>query len=39
MKLKWSTIKQVLQIIATSITTVLGTVAIQSCMPTQWYNL
>jgi hypothetical protein len=39
MKLKWSTIKQVLQIIATIITTVLGTVAIQSCMPTQWYNL
>jgi hypothetical protein len=29
----------VLQIIATIITTVLGTVAIQSCMPTQWYNL
>ena len=47
MKLKWSTIKQVLQIIATIITTViatiittvLGTVAIQSCMPTQWYNI
>ena len=32
MKLKWSTIKQVLQIIATIITTVLGTVAIQSCV-------
>ena len=39
MKLKWTTIKQVLQIIATIITTVLGTVAIQSCMPTQWYNI
>jgi hypothetical protein len=39
MKLKWTTIKQVLQIIATIITTVLGTVAIQSCMPTWWYNL
>ena len=39
MKIKWTTIKQVLQIIATIITTVLGTVAIQSCMPTQWYNL
>ena len=39
MKLKWSTIKQVLQIIATIITTVLGTVAIQSCMPAWWYNL
>ena len=32
MKLKWTTIKQVLQIIATIITTVLGTVAIQSCV-------
>ena len=39
MKIKWTTIKQVLQIIATIITTVLGTVAIQSCMPTWWYNL
>ena len=39
MKLKWSTIKQVLQIIATIITTVLGTVAIQSCMPAWWYNI
>ena len=39
MKLKWTTIKQVLQIIATIITTVLGTVAIQSCMPAWWYNL
>jgi hypothetical protein len=32
MKLKWSTIKQVLQIIATIITTVLGTLAVQSCV-------
>ena len=32
MKLKWSTIKQVLQIIATIITTVLGTIAVQSCV-------
>ena len=31
MKLKWSTIKQVLQIVATIITTVLGTIAVQSC--------
>ena len=33
MKLKWSTIKQVLQIVATIITTVLGTIAVQSCSP------
>ena len=33
MKLKWSTIKQVLQIVATIITTVLGTIAVQSCDP------
>jgi hypothetical protein len=33
MKLKWSTIKQVLQIVATIITTVLGTIAVQSCTP------
>lgn len=32
MKLKWNTIKQVLQIIATIITTVLGTIAVQSCV-------
>lgn len=33
MKMKWSTIKQILQIIATIITTVLGTIAVQSCAP------
>jgi hypothetical protein len=33
MKFKWSTIKQVLQIVATIITTVLGTIAVQSCGP------
>ncbi len=33
MKMKWSTIKQILQIIATIITTVLGTIAVQSCVP------
>ena len=33
MKKKWSTIKQILQIIATIITTVLGTIAVQSCAP------
>ena len=32
MKIRWSTVKQVLQIIATIITTVLGTIAVQSCM-------
>ena len=36
MKLKWSTIKQVLQIVATIITTVLGTIAVQSCVP-HWF--
>jgi hypothetical protein len=30
--MKWSTIKQILQIIATIITTILGTIAVQSCM-------
>ena len=32
MKLKWSTIKQILQILATIITTVAGTIAVQSCI-------
>jgi len=32
MNIRWSTVKQVLQIIATIITTVLGTIAVQSCM-------
>ena len=32
MKLKWSTIKQILQILATIITTVAGTIAVQSCV-------
>jgi hypothetical protein len=36
MKFKWSTIKQVLQIVATIITTVLGTLAVQSCS-SQWF--
>jgi hypothetical protein len=31
MKMKWSTIKQILQILATIITTVAGTIAVQSC--------
>ena len=29
--MKWSTIKQILQIIAAIITTVLGTIAVESC--------
>ena len=36
MKLKWSTIKQILQIIATIITTIAGTIAVQSCAP-HWF--
>ena len=36
MKMKWSTIKQILQIVATIITTVLGTIAVQSCVP-HWF--
>ncbi|MBR5989950.1 MAG: smalltalk protein [Prevotella sp.] len=31
MRLKWNTIKQVLQVIVTIITTILGTIAVQSC--------
>ena len=31
MKIKWSTVKQILQIVAAIITTVLGTVAVQAC--------
>ena len=30
--MKWSTIKKVLQIIATIITTIAGTICVQSCM-------
>ena len=29
--MKWSTVKQILQIIAAIITTVLGTIAVESC--------
>ena len=32
MRLKWTTVKKVLQIVATIITTILGTNLIQSCM-------
>jgi hypothetical protein len=34
--MKWSTFKKVLQIIGTIITTVLGTIAVQSCAP-HWF--
>ena len=33
MKIKWSTIKQIIKIAATIITTVAGTLAVQSCTP------
>ncbi|SEV84129.1 hypothetical protein SAMN04487850_0389 [Prevotella aff. ruminicola Tc2-24] len=33
MKIKLSTIKKVLRLIATILTTVLGTIAVQSCIP------
>ena len=33
MKIKWSTIKQIIKIAATIITTVAGTLAVQSCGP------
>ena len=32
MKIKWTTVKKILQIVATVITTILGTNIIQSCM-------
>ena len=38
-KVNWTKIAKILKIVATVITTVLGTLAVQSCMPTQWYNL
>ena len=31
MKIKYSTVKKVLRLIATIITTILGTIAVQSC--------
>ncbi len=33
MKLNWNTIKKVLQVIGTIITTIVGTIAVQSCVP------
>ena len=32
MKLNWSTIKKIIQIIITILTTVVGTLCVQSCM-------
>ena len=32
MKWKWSTIKKVLQVLATIISTIAGTIAVQSCI-------
>ena len=31
--MKWNTIKKILQVIGTIITTILGTIAVQSCAP------
>ena len=36
MKIKWNTIKQILKISATIITTIFGTYAIQACSP-NWF--
>jgi hypothetical protein len=35
-KVNWSTIAKVLKFVATVITSVLGTIAVQSCAPT-WF--
>ncbi len=32
MNIKWNTIKQILQVVATIITAILGSIAVQSCM-------
>ena len=36
MKINWSTIKKIIQIIITILTTVAGTIVVQSCAP-QWF--
>jgi len=36
-KVNWTTVAKVLKLIATIITSVLGTLAVQSCVP-HWYN-
>lgn len=35
-KVNWNTVVKVLKFVATVITTVLGTIAVQSCVP-QWF--
>jgi hypothetical protein len=32
MKIKWTTVKQIIQILATILTTIAGTLCVQSCM-------
>lgn len=36
MKINWSTIKKIIQIIITILTTVAGTIVVQSCAP-HWF--
>ena len=36
--MKWSTIKKIIQIIITILTTVVGTIAVQSCTTGSWVN-
>jgi len=38
-KANWTKIAKILKIVATIITSVLGTLAVQSCMPAWWYNI
>ena len=38
-KVNWTKIAKILKVVATVITSVLGTLAVQSCMPAWWYNL
>ena len=35
--MKWSTVKQILQIVATILTAIAGTLCVQSCTP-HWFN-
>ena len=38
-KVNWPKVFKYLKIIGTIVTTIAGTLAVQSCMPTWWYNL
>ena len=38
-RVNWTKVAKILRLIATIITTVLGTLAVQSCMPIWWYRL